>query len=125
MTRKTSNTIISFLVSALLISMSLTFAVAQEKKDAKAPTLTDTQRITLLQAEIKVLTSQVENLNAQLAAKDKSFAFEKSLNDLYKQGEVTAKDAGADKTDYDLDLNTLTFKQREKPAPPVVTPTKK
>jgi len=87
------------------------FAAAEDKPPV-APTLTDAQRVELLKAEVVVLTKQVENLQAQLAQKEKDFAFQNALKDLYKVGDVVAKDTGADKTDYDLDLNTLTFKQR-------------
>lgn len=110
--------LIVFLLSVavcLFIFLAIVVGHAQDKPVAKTPTLTDTQRVTILQAEVSVLTKQVENLQAQLAAKDKEFAFKAALTELYKVGETTAKDAGADKTDFDLDLNSLTFKEREKP----------
>lgn len=106
---------------SLIVLTGLVCLVAAEDKSSAAPTLTDTQRVVLLQAEVKVLTSQVENLQAQCTAKEKELAFKTSLTELYKQGEVAAKETGADKTDFDLDLATLTFKVREKPTP-VVTP---
>lgn len=110
-------------MKSIVIVFVVLFALACLATDKPAtPTLTDAQRVTILQAEVAVLTKQVENLQAQLSAKDKDFAFKAALTDLYKVGESTAKDAGADKTDYDLDLNSLTFKEREKPkvtpAPP-------
>ena len=99
------------------------FAAAEDKPPV-APILTDAQRVELLKAEVVVLTKQVENLQAQLAQKEKDFAFQNALKDLYKVGDVVAKDTGADKTDYDLDLNTLTFKQRPSDKP-IVTPAPK
>ena len=99
--------------------------IARADDKPTTPTLTDAQKVVLLQAEVKVLTSQVENLQAQLAAKEKDFAFQNALKDLYKAGETAAKDAGADKSNADLDLNTLTFKQRPAADKPVVTPAPK
>ena len=99
--------------------------IARADDKPTTPTLTDAQKVVLLQAEVKVLTSQVENLQAQLAAKEKDFAFQNALKDLYKAGETAAKDAGADKSIADLDLNTLTFKQRPAADKPVVTPAPK
>ena len=123
MTRTKIDSVITLLLIGVVLLAIVVFAALAraEDKPPATPTLTDTQKVVLLQAEVKVLTSQVENLQAQLAAKEKDFAFQNALKDLYKAGETTAKAAGADKTDFDLDLNTLTFKQR--PADkPILTP---
>jgi hypothetical protein len=124
MTRTKLNEIIDYVlivVLSLLVLIAFATLSHAEDKAPTAPVLTDAQRVELLKAEVVVLTKQVENLQAQLAQKEKDFAFQNALKDLYKVGDVVAKDTGADKTDYDLDLNTLTFKQRQSDKP-VVTP---
>ena len=122
MTRtKIDNVITLLLIGVVLLAIVLFAALARAEDKPATPTLTDAQKVVLLQAEVKVLTSQVENLQAKLTAADKEYAFQNALKDLYKAGETTAKAAGADKTDFDLDLNTLTFKQRPGDKP-VVTP---
>lgn len=117
----------AYALSLLLVGLALiTFGAvrgnAQNKPTASsvtaapaAPSLTDAQKIALLQSEVKVLEAQIVFIQATNESTQKQTTFNSSRDAFFQQFNESFKAAGVKSDDFDLDLASLTFKAKAKP----------